>query len=290
MVLQEKTLEKLRNMINEETEYRTGPQLVKFFNQLGFNDQYGQGFPSRWQYTDQKLALINGTPEIDKSIKILFNPVNFIGRYEVLDQMIKDFNQYLAYDNWKVIRQEQVISFVKADKIDFTSEVKNIDVNDFLNKEFQNIPLEQLGLEAMLIEIIKARFEEIKNCINAKASLSVIFLVGSSLEGILLGFATKYPRAFNQASAAPKQDDGKVKQFHMWTLNNFIEVSYELGLLMEDVKKFSHSVRDFRNYIHPFQQLSTRFSPDENTAMICWQVLKAAIFQLHKNNTKLQNP
>ena len=45
MILQKKTLEKLRNLINEETEYRSGPKLVQFFNELGFNDTYGQGFP-----------------------------------------------------------------------------------------------------------------------------------------------------------------------------------------------------------------------------------------------------
>lgn len=43
MQIQQKTLEKLRNLINEETEYRSGPLLVQFFNDLGFNDAYGQG-------------------------------------------------------------------------------------------------------------------------------------------------------------------------------------------------------------------------------------------------------
>ena len=51
MIINEKTIEKLQKLITEETTYRSGPQLVKFFNQLGFNDSYGQGFPSRWKYT-----------------------------------------------------------------------------------------------------------------------------------------------------------------------------------------------------------------------------------------------
>ena len=80
MILQSKSLEKLRLLINEETEYRSGRQLVQFFNELGFNDSYGQGFPSRWAYTDERLAKINGTPELDKCIKKLFSPVNFIRR------------------------------------------------------------------------------------------------------------------------------------------------------------------------------------------------------------------
>jgi len=64
MNLNQKTLEKLRNLINEETCYRSGPLLIKFFSTLGFNEQYGQGFPSRWKYTDEHLAQINETPEL----------------------------------------------------------------------------------------------------------------------------------------------------------------------------------------------------------------------------------
>ena len=88
MILNNKTLEKLRDLINEETEYRSGSKLVSFFNQFGFNDRYGQGFPSRWIYTDEKLSKINGTPDLDKCIKALFNPVHYIGRYPELDTFI----------------------------------------------------------------------------------------------------------------------------------------------------------------------------------------------------------
>ena len=55
-----------------------------------------------------------------------------------------------------------------------------------------------------------------------------------------------------------------------------------LDLVGEDVKKFSHALRDFRNYIHPFQQMASQFNPDQHTAKICWQVLQAAITQLSK--------
>ncbi len=84
---------------------------------------------------------------------------------------------------------------------------------------------------------MKLRFEEIKKCLQAKAPLSVIFLSGSSLEGILLGIASKYPKEFNQAKATPKDKDEKPFQFYQWTLSNFIDVAHEVGLLKEDGKK-----------------------------------------------------
>ncbi len=280
MILQKKTLEKLRNLINEESEYRSGPKLVQFFKDLGFNDTYRQGFPSRRMYTDDKLSKINGTPELDKCIKNLFAPVNYIGRINELDNLIKDFNQYLAFDDWKIIRKGKEITFAKANEIDLEKTLIANDEEDFLNKEFEEISIDKIGIDSVIADVLSFRLEEIKKCLSVNAPLSVIFLCGSTLEGILLGIATKYPTEFNQAKASPKDDDNKVKKFHNWTLNDFINVAYELRILKEDVKKFSHSLRDFRNYIHPFQQVSSGFNPDEHTARISWQVLKAAIFQI----------
>jgi len=283
MILQKKTLEKLRNLINEETEYRKGHELVSFFNKLGFNDSYGQGFPSRWVYTDSKLEKINGTPEIDKCVKLLFAPVNFVGRIDVLDKLITDFNQFLAFDDWQVQRIGKEITFSKAGNIDFETHKSEIKEDDFLKREFSDISIDKIGLDGVISDILSNRFDEIQKCFRAKSWLSVIFLTGSTLEGILLGVALNNPQSFNSAYASPKTNEGKVKQFHLWTLSNFIDVSAEIGLLTEDVKKFSHTLRDFRNYIHPYEQLSSNFYPDERTAKICLQVLNAAIFQMIKN-------
>lgn len=282
MLLHQKTLEKLRQLINEETEYRKGSALVSFFNDLGFKDTYGQGFPPRWVYSDEKLSKINGTPELDKCIRKLFAPVNFIGRFVELDKFIADFNQYLAFDGWQVIRKETEITFAKAGKIKFEEKV-DVKEDDFLQKEFSEISLDKLGLDSIITETLNIRFDEIKKCLNAKAPMSVIFLSGSSLEGILLGIASKYPIEFNQSRTSPKDQNGKVKPHHDWTLSNLIDTAHDIGILKEDVKKFSHSLRDFRNYIHPYEQISSRFNPDEHTARICWQVLKAAIYQLTNN-------
>ncbi|MCP4550723.1 MAG: hypothetical protein GY834_01510 [Bacteroidetes bacterium] len=284
MELSQRTLEKLRILINEETEYRSGPKLVSFFNELGFNDVYGQGFPSRWMFTDEKLSKLNGTADLDKCIKKLFAPVNYIGRFEELDGFIKDFNQYLAFDKWSVIRNDAEITFKRASKIkiektDSKSELKE---DEFLQHEFKEIKLETIGLDGTITDILNQRIEEIKKCLNTDAPLSVIFLCGSTLEGLLLGIALKNPKDFNTASSAPKDKEGKVKKLHDWTLNNFINTAHELKLIKEDVKKFSHSLRDFRNYIHPYEHMSSGFNPDKHTAKISWQVLKAAILQLGK--------
>lgn len=156
---------------------------------------------------------------------------------------------------------------------------------DFLRKEFKSASLENLNLEEPLIKVLKSRLIEIEKCIDSKASLSVVFICGSVLEGILLGTAMMKARDFNQSEKSPKDKTGKVRKLHEWTLNNLIEVAYDLGLIGLDVKKYSHSLRDFRNYIHPYEQMASKFDPDIDTAKISWQVLKATISDLSENKS-----
>ncbi|MFH1494782.1 MAG: hypothetical protein ABIG70_08300 [Pseudomonadota bacterium] len=283
MILCKKTLECLREMINEKTEYRSGPKLVQFFNDVGFNDSYGQGFPSRWVFTDERLAKINGTPAIDQCIKNTFAPVNFIGRIQELDILVKEFNQYLAFDKWKVVRIEADIAFQKLEKVEIESGEPKDSENEFLSREFTNVDLKVLKLENAITDVLQYRIKEIEKCFSAGSPLAVILLAGSALEGIFLGLAIQHPRQFNTAKSSPKDNSSKVRAFHEWNLSGFIDVAKELGLIQHDTHKFSHSLRDFRNYIHPYEQMSSGFSPREHTAKICLQVLRATIHEIGDN-------
>ncbi len=291
MQLSKKTLVKLREVINGDgtDHYRSGPMLVSFFNQIGFNDSYRQGFPSRWSYTEDRLQKINGTPELDKCIRMAFAVIDFVGKIDELDSLIADFNQHLAFDKWEVVRSNDTITFRKRDRVIVESTRKNSSMgeDEFLKRTFQ-LNVDLLGLDPAVNDIIKMRLKEVESCVKNDAPLASVIMIGSILEGILLGIASSYPREFNQTQCAPRDTEGRVRKFHEWTLNNFIDVASEVGFLKEDVKKFSHAVRDFRNYIHPYSQMASQFAPDKQTALICFQVLKAAISQIGDYRKSLQ--
>ncbi len=171
MELNQTTLKKLRNLINEETEYRSGPILVAFFNDLGFNDTYGQGFPSRWMYTDEKLSVINGTSDLDKCIKKLFAPINYINQLDKLDKYIENFYQYLVFDKWQIVRDNDKIIFERKDKVELKSAGNKEQLNEdkFLKHDFKDVNIEQIGLDSKINEILKLRLKEIENCINSNS-------------------------------------------------------------------------------------------------------------------------
>lgn len=159
-------------------------------------------------------------------------------------------------------------------------------IDDFLEREFVFPNLRKLPIEAQVVAIIEGRLAEARASMSAGAYLSTIFMCGSVLEAVLLGAAQKEPSRFNQASASPKAANGSVKKFYDWSLAQFIDVACEIGLLKPDVKKFSHGLRDFRNYIHPYAQMSSGFAPDEHTAKLCFHVLKAALASVAGERTQ----
>ena len=97
---------------------------------------------------------------------------------------------------------------------------------------------------------------------------------------MLLSAAQQTPTNFYQANAMPKTMSGSPKRFYEWTLAQLINVACEVGILELDIKKFSHGSRDFRIYIHPYEQMTSGFIPDEHIAKVCFQVLTAALANL----------
>lgn len=207
---------------------------------------------------------------------------------EMLDcwETNKKLNNEKINDNENIIFKDCIkianrLLGVKAAEEDIALETTE---DDFLKKEFKNVSLDKLGIDSMVVNILNKRLEEIRKNLKSGSSLSAVIMSGSVLEGILLGTAISNMKSFNQSNSSPKnRDTKKVLPFHQWTLSNFIDVAHNIGILGLDVKKFSHSLRDFRNYIHPYEQMSSGFSPDIDTAKISWQVLQAAISDLINN-------
>jgi len=201
----------------------------------------------------------------------------------IVGKVLKALLEVWGYENSAPDEQSKV-RYDKALEIACRLQGKSTEIKDFettfLNQQFKKLDVDKIKLDGLLLSVIQHRLEEAQKCLKANAPLSVIFLAGSILEGILLSVASQDAKKFNQSKSAPKDKAGKVRQFHEWSLAQFIDVAHETGFLKRDVKQFSHELRDFRNYIHPGYQAASNFQPTKHTAEICLQVLKAAIADL----------
>ena len=166
------------------------------------------------------------------------------------------------------INQEKRDIFIQ-DNIDFKS-----DINKIKKKLYRFYPIDK---------IIDNRLNEIIKSYQAESYFSVIVLCGSILEGILLSVAMKNPKKFNLSNKSPKKND-KVKPFKEWKLANFIDVAYDIGFLDKVSQKYSHILREFRNYIHPFEAYTNKhFDFDQKSAEISIKVLIKAFDDLESS-------
>lgn len=180
MQLSEKTIKFLSKAIcgdHRITPYKTGPQLVKLFNLYGSTDQYGQGFPSRWEYTENKLREYNGSSSLKAIIEDVFDPRDFLDTNLNIEKSITETNKFLAFDRYQLVRQGQLYKMTSETGLLVDSEATSTLNHEFVNEQIDKcrskisegdyngaITNARSLAEAVMIEIIEDHLgKEIKN-------------------------------------------------------------------------------------------------------------------------------
>jgi len=256
----------------------------EFFKIEVWVDIYSEKYLFNW---DSKAKVLRAFWEIEND-KLVAKSIFKLLEY-VENQILLGNYERKEYQKNQIDAVEKIARRLSWENIDVSNEIKKNykadNEEEFLNKDFEKINLTLLGFDSVITNILEQRIIEIQKNLNSKSALSVIFLAGSTLEWILFWVASDNLKKFNLAKSAPKKD-WTTLSFNSWTLSNYIDVAKELSFIGDDIKRFSHELCHFRNYIHPYHQMSQKFNPDERTAMICWKVLEAAIFQISKNIKK----
>lgn len=86
--------------------YRSGPQLVKFFNQFGSRDVYptNGGFPTRRIYAQDKIRELNGAAVLRTLVAKAVDPREFKNSEKSVDEAVVLINDNLKYEGYEVIR------------------------------------------------------------------------------------------------------------------------------------------------------------------------------------------
>lgn len=264
--------------------YRSSSFLTRFFKGVGIDAEH-DGSTRKWWVLDQ-LSQLSASDQ-EKVVLGLVSPLMYKGVQEDLKKAVQSMKNILLMEGFGIAFDGPRPHIVESDapETDYNdladSPEPADDESEFLGKQFPDqVMIADLGLDDTVTLVLQSRVDEAQACPREKAPLATIFLLGSTLEGILLGVALRSRPDFMRAPSAPKLKGGVVKEIHDWKLVELIDVACQLKLLSLDVKKFSHELRDFRNYIHPYRQMSADFNPDQHTVDICWQVFRAAFSQL----------
>jgi hypothetical protein len=136
--ISERTIKRLGEIITGDkpvSPYRSGPQLVGFFNEFGTNHTYGQGFPSRWMFAEDCIRQFNDTPTLKKIILAALDPRDFMGTM-VFDPKTKErkpanlqepltyLNEFLAFDGYEIVPHGKGYNVVDKTRGEIVVDVK----------------------------------------------------------------------------------------------------------------------------------------------------------------------
>lgn len=256
--------------------YRKGTELTAFFGRAGLDGFVHDG-SSRKKWVQDSLKKCNR----QEMVRILFrlsSPREYQGEKDLITEALTKLNKILYVEGFKMTLEGVEPKFERID-IDFSDS----DTKPATSTNFDPPPdLKTLGLEKELESLLEKRWVEAEKCIETGAHLASLIIMGSILEGLLLGMMKRDPATANRHPNSPKRKDGKTKAFSDWKLAEMIDVAHGLQWINTDVKQFSHAIREFRNIVHPHQQLTLGVDPDADTVDITWKVIRAAVNDLTK--------
>jgi hypothetical protein len=116
--------------------------------------------------------------------------------------------------------------------------------------------------------IIERDYSEIQRAYIAQCWKSVIILSGGSIEAILADLLKSNEKAAISAKSAPSETD-----IMRWDLSQLIKVAVELKLVSVGVEKLSQPLREYRNLVHPGNEIRNDLRFDSEEARIAIEVL-----------------
>jgi hypothetical protein len=140
--------------------------------------------------------------------------------------------------------------------------------------------------DTQMQNILRRRWLECIDCISAGAPLAATVMMGGLLEALLLARINRETNkaAIFKAIAAPKdKSTGQTLSLKDWGLRNYIDVAHELGWISQSTKDISAVLRDYRNYVHPYKELSHGITLEKSDAPILWEVSKSITAQILKS-------
>ena len=137
MEIRNSTYTKIAKIINGDTgiaPYMSGPSLIDFFSNFGFDDNYGNGFPSRWIYAEARVKEIFELKKYNDFFTAILDEYRFADTDFNSEIVLEEINKHLSFDNYKVIKNGKkfVLNSLDGHIVNITEEHLEILSTEFL--------------------------------------------------------------------------------------------------------------------------------------------------------------
>jgi len=128
-MLSEDSIKQISSIFCGDTDgyysYKSGPKLVSFFNtKFGYNDMYGQGFPSRWIYVYNKIVDLINKGKINDFFNLILSKQYIMSELKCseveaishIDKIYNEFQRILKLDFLVLVRKNGKYIITEEDK------------------------------------------------------------------------------------------------------------------------------------------------------------------------------
>jgi hypothetical protein len=129
-------------------------------------------------------------------------------------------------------------------------------------------------------DLLLKRAAEARMCQSSGAYTMAVIAIGSFVEGMLLTMLMERDEECRNHRFVDQA--GKVVTNRQPNLASLIDTAHVRGWIQLDAKTFMHSVRNFRNYIHPGKELADNPDFDNDSVGLCWAPLQAMLNDLEQ--------
>lgn len=259
----------LSELINGDIEnlytYKSGPKLVNFFNQyFGSTDTYGQGFPSRWIYTYNKIIKLINTNSINKLFNIILDKKFIMKDSQITEEqavekeslICKKINEKALFEGFYLTKSNGNYQFIKKD-----DDLEYIGGGGFAN----------IYLQKSTNNIIKKLREDFLNDSGIKSRFKREFTITKSLndlDGVIKVFE------FNQSDYSYSMEKAELT-LEKYIITNDLNYSQKLSCI--------YQILDIMSEVHKRNIIHRDISP--NNILILHGLLKISDFGLGKDLT-----
>ncbi|WIX80549.1 hypothetical protein QRX50_07200 [Amycolatopsis carbonis] len=143
--------------------------------------------------------------------------------------------------------------------------------------------LEKLLADPVTIDMLMGRLEETRICESGGAYTMAVIGIGSIVEGLLLQLLLERDEELREKGFPNPRDPGRRNKPDRVTLQQMIDIAHGKDWIQLDATKFVHTVRDFRNFVHPRKELAEQPRFDQDSVMLCWAPVHALLNDLEEN-------
>lgn len=276
-VLDAKTIERIAEVIVDigSPYERKGYQLAELLKNAGWaNPPEYDGSPRVPWLVEQLTERADNRAEIERLLCRVCDPIEYDEGMAIAEEFRHVINEKLAPEGLAVvyISGRPVIGRLDAD----ADEATFSEPADFRRR------LERLLSDPVSIDMLMNRLEETRICEANGAYTMAVIGIGSIVEGLLLELLVERDEEF-RTKGVPDSTGKRWISPDRIPLARLIDIAHQRDWIQLDATKFMHTVRDFRNFIHPRKELAERPRFDRDSVRLCWAPVQALLNDLEEN-------